>query len=315
MMGNKTRAEASYGVGARAPFRTNSQQSDQKYMNIKHSLNLALRAVRCVLAGWALACPLANQAAVTNVSVEDDFFNPAAVTINAGDKVLWTWSGFNPHSSTSDTSIWDSGVHGNGFTFTNTFPTAGGFPYFCVVHGFTGNVTVQAVNVPPSVSITAPTNGAVFAAPWTGLIAATASDSDGTVSKVDFFAGATRLGTVTNPPANPSFTVTNLAAGNYTLTAVATDNGGATNTSTGVGISVVTPVAIVLSAPQRLSATAFQFNYSANTGLTYIVFRSGALPAFSPVSTNTANTNTVTFLDNGATGAVNFYGVHRVPNP
>ena len=56
--------------------------------------------------------------------------------------------------------------------------------------------------MPPSVAITSPTNGATFAAPWTGTIHATVSDPDGTVSKVDFFAGATRLGTVTNPPAS-----------------------------------------------------------------------------------------------------------------
>jgi hypothetical protein len=165
------------------------------------------------------------------------------------------------------------------------------------------------------VAITAPTNGAAFAAPWTGVIQAAVSDPDDTVSKLDFFAGATRLGTVTNPPASPSFTVTNLPAGNYTLTAVATASKGATNTSAGVGIAVVMPVEIVLSAPQRMSATAFQFNYSANTGLSYVVFRSGALPGFSPISTNTASGSTVTFLDNSATGAVNFYGVHRVPNP
>jgi hypothetical protein len=109
--------------------------------------------------------------------------------------------------------------------------------------------------------------------------------------------------------------VTNLAAGSYTLKAVATDNAGATNTSAGVTISVVTPVAIVLSSPKRLSASAFQFSYSANPGLRYLVQRSGALPGFSPISTNTANTNKVNFLDNSATGAVNFYDVHLVPNP
>jgi hypothetical protein len=163
-------------------------------------------------------------------------------------------------------------------------------------------------------AITTPTNGATFAAPWTGTIQSTASDSDGTVNKVDYFAGATLLGTVTNPPANPSFTVTNLLAGNYTLTAVATDNGGATN-SASVAITVVTPVAIVLSSPQRVSATAFQFNYSANPGLNYVVLRSGALPSFSPINTNMATSSTVNFLDNSATGPLNFYRVRLVPNP
>ena len=179
----------------------------------------------------------------------------------------------------------------------------------------TGSVIVQPGNVPPSVAITSPANGATFAAPWTGTIQATNFDSDGTVSTVEFLAGATRLGTVTNPPANTSFTVTNLAAGDYTLKAVATDNGGATNTSAGVTISVVTPVQIVLSSPERVSSSAVQFNYSANPGLSYVVLRSGVLPAFSPISTNRATSSTVTNVDNSATGPANFYRVQLAPNP
>jgi len=287
-------------------------------MKVKHLLKPLWLAALYGLAGWALAHPLSAPGANTNVDVSDGAntlaYIPDAVTINAGDQVTWTWVGTRPHSATSDTSVWDSGVLTAPATYSFTFNSAGSYPYFCVIHGFTGSVTVQAANVPPSVAITSPTNGSTFAAPWTGTIHATASDSDGTVSKVDFFAGATHLGTVNNPPSNPSFTVTNLAAGNYTLKAVATDNQGATNTST-VGISVVTPVAIVLSSPKRLSASAFQFSYSANTGLVYVVQRAGTLPNLVPISTNTAGSNPVIFLDNGATGAKSFYGVQLVPNP
>jgi hypothetical protein len=212
--------------------------------------------------------------------------------------------------------MWDSGVlTGPPNTFSVTFGAAGSYPYFCKVHGFVGSVTVQEAKVPPSVAITSPTNGAAFAAPWTGAIQAAVSDSDATVSKVDFFANGTRLGTVTNPPANPSFTVTNLAAGSYTLTAVATDSLGATNTSVAVAITVVMPVPILLSSPQRVSASSFQFSYSANPGLSYVVLRSGALPGLSPISTNTAFSNTVNFLDTSATGAMSFYGVRLAPNP
>ena len=61
-------------------------------------------------------------------------------------------------------------------------------------------------------------------------LAATASDPDGTVSKVEFFNGATKLGEDTTAPY--SFTWNSVTAGNYTLTARATDNQGATTTST-----------------------------------------------------------------------------------
>jgi len=91
-------------------------------------------------------------------------------------------------------------------------------------------------NQPPSVSITSPANGASFAAPATVTINATASDSDGTVTKVDFYSGNTLLGTDTASPY--TFTWSNVAAGNYVVTAVATDNSGATTTSGAVSITV-----------------------------------------------------------------------------
>ena len=268
------------------------------------------------LAVWALARPLSGHAAIANVSVGDFFFSPTSSTINVNDQIKWTWTGNISHSTTSNTGLWDSGLHGNTFTFSRTFSTAGSFPYHCTLHAsMTGTITVQGANVPPSVAITSPTNGATFAAPWSGTIRAAVSDSDGTVSKVDFFAGATRLGTVANPSTTPTFTATNLTAGNYTLTAVATDNGGASTTSSNVLVMVVAPVPIVLSSPKRVSPSAFEFSYSANPGLSYVVFRSGALPNLTAISTNTATSNTVNFVDESASDAVNFYGVHLVPNP
>ena len=53
-------------------------------------------------------------------------------------------------------------------------------------------------------------------------LAATASDSDGTVAKVEFFNGATKLGEDTTAPY--SFTWSGVAAGTYTVTARATDD-------------------------------------------------------------------------------------------
>ena len=101
------------------------------------------------------------------------------------------------------------------------------------------NVSVtaaQGANQPPSVSITSPSSGATFTAPATITIAASASDPDGSVAKVDFYAGTTLLGTATAAPY--SLTWSNVAAGNYSLTAVATDNTGATTTSAAVPVTV-----------------------------------------------------------------------------
>src|SRR6476646_1841136 len=98
---------------------------------------------------------------------------------------------------------------------------------------------VAAANTPPTVSITSPANGATFTAPANITINATASDSDGTVTKVDFYQGTTLLGTDTTSPY--SFARNNVAAGTYSLTAKATDNGGAITTSSAVSITVNPP--------------------------------------------------------------------------
>jgi chitinase len=91
-------------------------------------------------------------------------------------------------------------------------------------------------NNAPTAQITSPASGATFSAPANISISATAGDSDGTVAQVDFFQGATLLGSDTTPPYN--FNWTNVAAGTYSLRAVATDNLGATGNSPAVSITV-----------------------------------------------------------------------------
>jgi hypothetical protein len=95
--------------------------------------------------------------------------------------------------------------------------------------------TPASANVPPTVTINSPTNGASFTAPAVVHITATAQDSDGSVTNVAFLDGATFLGRTNNPP----YTImASLAAGSHSLTAVATDNGGLSTTSAVVNVTV-----------------------------------------------------------------------------
>src|SRR5213075_1587816 len=140
-------------------------------MKCKKTLRLAnqlLHLIRYGLFGWGLVClPVALSAATANVSIVNFAFSPSSVNINVSDSVKWTWAG-SPHSTTSDTGLWESGVQGTGATFTHTFISAGSFPFHCSVHSFmTGTITVQSVAVPPTVTIFNPTNGSGFAAPAT----------------------------------------------------------------------------------------------------------------------------------------------------
>jgi RHS repeat-associated protein len=93
-----------------------------------------------------------------------------------------------------------------------------------------------AANLPPGVSITNPANGAMFTTPASISITASASDSDGSISRVDFYNATTLIGTATSAPY--TFNWNNVAAGSYTLTAKAMDNAGATTSSTAVSFSV-----------------------------------------------------------------------------
>ena len=99
------------------------------------------------------------------------------------------------------------------------------------------NITIQpGANSPPTVSITSPAGGATFTAPASVTINADAADSDGSVTKVDFYNGSTLLGTDTTSPY--SFSWTSVPEGSYTLTAKATDNVGGATTSAPVSITV-----------------------------------------------------------------------------
>lgn len=111
--------------------------------------------------------------------------------------------------------------------------------------------TTQVVNQPPTVSLTSPASGATFAAGTTISVAASAADGDGVVSRVDFYAGSTLIGSDTSSPFAISWA--NVAAGSYSLKAVARDNAGATTTSATRSITVSTTgnksPAVSLSSP------------------------------------------------------------------
>jgi YVTN family beta-propeller protein len=93
-------------------------------------------------------------------------------------------------------------------------------------------------NVAPTVSLTAPSAGAAVVAGTAVTLSATAADTDGTVARVEFYAGATLVGTDTTAPYGVGWTPA--TAGSYALTARAFDNAGASTTSAVVTLIVTT---------------------------------------------------------------------------
>lgn len=134
-------------------------------------------------------------------------------------------------------------------------------------------------DLPPRVHIESPENGSSYLAPANIRISADASDPDGTVAKVQFFAGTNSLGVVTTPTvisnswyvdSDYSLTWSNVPAGTYTLTAIAMDNAGMTSTSAPVHVTVFPPPSpkvtityprngqIFFSAPRNINICAFE---------------------------------------------------------
>ena len=91
----------------------------------------------------------------------------------------------------------------------------------------------------PKTNLTSPVDGSKFEAPATVNIAASVTDADNNVTKIEFFAGNQKLGEDATAPY--SFSWTNVAAGNYTITAVASDGSGFTDTSQAIAIDVTVP--------------------------------------------------------------------------
>ncbi len=155
------------------------------------------------------------------------------------------------------------------YTYTFSPATAGTYTLTAVA---TDNQLGQSTSAPVVITVASTGNQAptvsmsasqtVMALGTATLLSASAADSDGTVSQVVFMSSGTPIATVTSAPFQ--FNYIPPAAGTFSLTAVATDNSGATATSSPVSLTVNTGSAprdnkaptVSLSA----SSTAVQVN-------------------------------------------------------
>lgn len=108
--------------------------------------------------------------------------------------------------------------------------------------------TLGAPNVLPTVSITSPTNGQGFITGSTINITATAADANGTVASVAFFNDGVLISTDNTAPYTASYTG---SVGTDVLTAVVTDNEGATVTSAGITVNIASnpPPTVSITSP------------------------------------------------------------------
>jgi hypothetical protein len=138
--------------------------------------------------------------------------------------------------------------------------------YAIVVSNQGGSVTsapaiLTVTNVPsgvPIVRITSPTNNAHFGTQSTIVLAADANETNGTIKQVEFFLGTNSAGIVTAAPY--TLTLSNLAAGGYSVSATATDDRGTNGTSPRVSFTVVGPPTISFTGPAEHARFALGTN-------------------------------------------------------
>jgi hypothetical protein len=94
----------------------------------------------------------------------------------------------------------------------------------------------KTVSVVPTITLTAPGNGATFGAPATIALSATVTPSDAPIAKMRFYQGTTLLGEDLSPPY--SFTWQSVPVGNYSLSARAVDALELEHASTPVNVTV-----------------------------------------------------------------------------
>jgi uncharacterized delta-60 repeat protein len=156
------------------------------------------------------------------------------------------------------------------------------------------------MNNPPMVSLSNPPSDSYFVAPANVAITANASDSDGSVARVDFYGGSVLIGSATAEPFE--ITWNNVPDGAYSISAIATDNDGGTGASALVNINVTAPTPP--TAPSGLSATAsssgrIKINWKDNSAdeFGFKVERSTKGKPFKQIAVT--NQNISTFADKG----------------
>lgn len=74
------------------------------------------------------------RAADHSVMIRNMKFEPAELTIAAGDTVTFTNADGAPHTATADDGSFDTGKLKKGDSASLTFSTAGSFAYHCEIH-------------------------------------------------------------------------------------------------------------------------------------------------------------------------------------
>ena len=267
------------------------QNSGAKYTNI--FLNAGSFPYSCTVHGFTGTVNVQSGNTAPTVSITSptngaSFSAPAVVPITA--------TADDPGGGVTNVSFFD------GTTFlgeTNNTPytvtanlAAGGHALTAVAQDNLGlsttssvvNVTVgTAGNIPPTVTITNPVNNATLSSSASLTIRASAEDTDGGVTNVQFFDGDLSLGNDVDSPYSVS---ARLSIGMHTLRAVAFDSIGATATSAPVTVTMARYLPAItngeiplflVSVATNLAAPDYAFSSPGDTNRLFVVEQNGLL--------------------------------------
>jgi hypothetical protein len=210
-------------------------------------------SVTVVIAPESVTPPSAPPSvALTSPSAGSSFTAPATITVSAtatsttstiAKVEFYSGSTLIGTDTSAPYSVAWSGVGAGSYSLSAVATDAAGGS----THSSTVPVTVTAaapappppaapIPAAPVVSLVAPTTGSSYQSPATITLTANASSASGTITRVDFYAGSTLIGTDTASPF--TFVWSNVPAGAYTLTAVATNNVGVATTSAAAAVTV-----------------------------------------------------------------------------
>jgi hypothetical protein len=229
---------------------------------------------------------------VTTVIDMNDVPGEPQITLGSGnvnaDQGYFVYRSFNTTNTgtTVTLRVFYDGLAGTGAA-AKYFPLAAQWDNIAITKA-TNFIPPQASgNLRPLVSLTSPpdgTNVLLETVPAIFSLTASASDLDGTITNVEFYAGAAKIGQDTSGPFNLLWT--NPTSGSYQLTAVATDNSGARTVSAPVNLSI-------LAVPQPVSLTIaslgpnFQLSWPTSATASAVLWASNSLvPATWRVLTN-----------------------------
>jgi len=169
----------------------------------------------------------------------------------------------------------DAGV--NQFSYTWTNPAAGTYAITAqAIDNYDATTTTAPIsiriNAAPTGTYIGPAEGTQYTAPATITLLATATDADGTISKVEFFNGGYRIGEGTPIGGNQYQLVwNNVGIGMYGFNVMLTDNDGGKQGLSGALVTVSAPVLLVAGSTTLNASDAALKTRLENMGYTVTV--------------------------------------------